>query len=248
MIDRVALFVTCLADTLFPEVGKGDRDGARAAGHRGRLPAGADLLRPDAPRTPATRARPERSRDASSRSSTASTRSSRRPGRAPATCGRTCRSSLGGVDRGVPAATWELSQLLVGRLGVEDVGSGFEGSIAYHPTCHSLRLLGVGDAPERLLARRARGRAARAARGRGVLRLRRHLRGEERRRLGRDARREARERRSRIGADAVCACDSSCLMHIGGGLERRGAVRAPAAPRGDARVVSAGRRPGRRSP
>ena len=25
------------------------------------------------------------------------------------------------------------------------------------------------------------------------------------------------------GADAVCACDSSCLMHIGGGLERRGA-------------------------
>jgi L-lactate dehydrogenase complex protein LldE len=23
------------------------------------------------------------------------------------------------------------------------------------------------------------------------------------------------------GAGAVCACDSSCLMHIGGGLERR---------------------------
>jgi L-lactate dehydrogenase complex protein LldE len=24
------------------------------------------------------------------------------------------------------------------------------------------------------------------------------------------------------GADGVCACDSSCLMHIGGGLRRRG--------------------------
>ena len=24
------------------------------------------------------------------------------------------------------------------------------------------------------------------------------------------------------GADAVCACDSSCLLHIGGGLARRG--------------------------
>ena len=26
------------------------------------------------------------------------------------------------------------------------------------------------------------------------------------------------------GAGAVCACDSSCLMHIGGGLRRRGSV------------------------
>jgi L-lactate dehydrogenase complex protein LldE len=24
------------------------------------------------------------------------------------------------------------------------------------------------------------------------------------------------------GAEAVCACDASCLMHIGGGLRRRG--------------------------
>ena len=24
------------------------------------------------------------------------------------------------------------------------------------------------------------------------------------------------------GADAVCACDASCLLHIGGGLRRRG--------------------------
>ena len=26
----------------------------------------------------------------------------------------------------------------------------------------------------------------------------------------------------RSGADVVCACDASCLMHIGGGLRRRG--------------------------
>ena len=58
---------------------------------------------------------------------------------------------LGGDDGGVPARTWELSQFLTGVLGVEDVGSTYEGTVAYHPTCHSLRLLRVGDAPLRLL-------------------------------------------------------------------------------------------------
>ena len=58
---------------------------------------------------------------------------------------------LGGDDRGVPARTWELSQFLTGVLGVEEVGSGYAGTVAYHPTCHSLRLLRVGDAPLRLL-------------------------------------------------------------------------------------------------
>ena len=45
---RIALFVTCLADAMFPDVGQGDGHGAGAAGPRGRVPGGADLLRPDA--------------------------------------------------------------------------------------------------------------------------------------------------------------------------------------------------------
>ncbi len=48
MIDRVALFVTCLADTLFPGCREGNRDGARATRGRGRVSARADVLRPDA--------------------------------------------------------------------------------------------------------------------------------------------------------------------------------------------------------
>ena len=39
----------------------------------------------------------------------------------------------------------ELSELLVGRLGVEDVGATFPRRVTYHPTCHSLRMLRVGD-------------------------------------------------------------------------------------------------------
>src|SRR5207253_5132807 len=46
---------------------------------------------------------------------------------------------------------FELSELLVHRLQVEDVGASFPGRVAYHPTCHSLRVTRVGDAPLRLL-------------------------------------------------------------------------------------------------
>src|SRR5690606_40763624 len=45
----------------------------------------------------------------------------------------------------------ELSELLVDVLGVEDVGAYYPHRVTYHPTCHSLRLLRVGDKPLRLL-------------------------------------------------------------------------------------------------
>ena len=45
----------------------------------------------------------------------------------------------------------ELSELLVDRLEVTDVGASFPHRVTYHPTCHSLRVTRVGDAPQRLL-------------------------------------------------------------------------------------------------
>lgn len=47
---------------------------------------------------------------------------------------------------------FELSELLVHRLGVTSLGACFQGRVTYHPTCHSLRVARVGDAPARLLA------------------------------------------------------------------------------------------------
>lgn len=38
----------------------------------------------------------------------------------------------------------ELSELLVHKLGVTDVGAVFRHRVAYHPTCHSLRVTRVG--------------------------------------------------------------------------------------------------------
>ena len=46
---------------------------------------------------------------------------------------------------------YELSELLVHRLKVEDVGAYYPHRVTYHPTCHSLRVLKVGDTPLRLL-------------------------------------------------------------------------------------------------
>ena len=51
----------------------------------------------------------------------------------------------------VAAATFELSELLVDRLGVTDVGASYPHRVTYHPTCHSLRLLRVGEKPLQLL-------------------------------------------------------------------------------------------------
>ena len=55
-------------------------------------------------------------------------------------------------DRGVPGRTRELSEFLVERARrARRLGSSYAGSLAYHPTCHSLRLLRLGDAPVSLL-------------------------------------------------------------------------------------------------
>jgi L-lactate dehydrogenase complex protein LldE len=113
----------------------------------------------------------------------------------------------------------ELTELLVDRLGVEDVGASFPHRVTYHPTCHGLRGLHLGDRPLRLL---------RAVRG---LELAELPDAEECCGFGgsfavknaavsaamlADKLRCIRE----TGAGTCVAADNSCLMHIGGGLRR----------------------------
>ena len=52
-----------------------------------------------------------------------------------------------------PPPVYELSELLIDVLGVTDVGARFPHRVTYHPTCHGLRLLRLGDKPLRLLRR-----------------------------------------------------------------------------------------------
>ena len=46
---------------------------------------------------------------------------------------------------------FELSEFLVNKLEITDVGAYYPHRVTYHPTCHSLRMLKVGDAPIWLL-------------------------------------------------------------------------------------------------
>jgi L-lactate dehydrogenase complex protein LldE len=117
---------------------------------------------------------------------------------------------------------FELSELLVGQLELEDVGATFPHRVTYHPTCHSLRMLRVGGAPHRLL---------RAVRGLELVEL---PEASECCGFGgtfavKNAETSAAilaDKVSRIvetGADVCTAADSSCLVHIGGALSRSGA-------------------------
>jgi L-lactate dehydrogenase complex protein LldE len=47
--------------------------------------------------------------------------------------------------------TYELTQFIVDVLKVEDVGAVWNGKVTYHTSCHMTRLLGVRDAPMKLL-------------------------------------------------------------------------------------------------
>jgi L-lactate dehydrogenase complex protein LldE len=57
-------------------------------------------------------------------------------------------------ERAVAIRPWifELSQFLVNVLNVKYVGARFDHKVAYHPSCHLMRELGVGDEPRLLLS------------------------------------------------------------------------------------------------
>ena len=115
---------------------------------------------------------------------------------------------------------YELSEFLVKRLDITDVGSYYPHRVTYHPTCHSLRVLHVGDAPVQLL---------RAVKGIDLVELpnARECCGFG----GTFAIKNADTSLAMLsdktrcvldtGAEVLCAADTSCLLHIGGGLHRQ---------------------------
>ncbi|WP_457205174.1 (Fe-S)-binding protein [Nocardioides sp. P5_C9_2] len=120
---------------------------------------------------------------------------------------------------GTGPRTYELSEFLVDVLGVTDVGAYFPHRVTYHPTCHSLRMLGVGDRPRQLLEQ-VRGltlvdlpQAEECCGFGGTFAVKNSDTSVA---MGSDKARHVRE----TGAEMVVAGDNSCLMHIGGLLSR----------------------------
>ncbi|WP_042369900.1 (Fe-S)-binding protein [Streptacidiphilus neutrinimicus] len=113
----------------------------------------------------------------------------------------------------------ELTEFLVDVLGATDVGAYFPHSVTYHPSCHGLRVLGLGARPLALL---------RAVRGLELV----ELPGAEEccgfggtfavknpdvsAAMGADKVAAARS----TGAEVLCGADNSCLLHLDGMMRR----------------------------
>jgi L-lactate dehydrogenase complex protein LldE len=221
---RIGLFITCIGDTMFPEVGQATASILERLGHEVAFPAeqtccGQMHLNSGYAAEADRLAR--RFRDVFGGFETVVTPS--------ASCAGVLREHYR------VANVHELSMFLVDELGTDDVDARFPHRVTYHSTCHSLRVTQVGEAPYRLL-RRVDGLelvelpGARECCGFG----------------GTFAIKNA-ETSSAIladkcddieatGAEFCTALDPSCLLQIGGGLSRR---RSPVRPIHLAEILAA---------
>lgn len=212
---RVALFVTCIGDTLFPEAGRATVSVLERLGHDVAFPSEQTCCgqmhlnsgySAEADRLAARFRSVFDGFDAIVSPSSS--------------CAGTMREHYG-VEN-----VYELSEFLVHRLGVEDVGARFPHRVTYHATCHSLRVTKVGDAPQRLLQ------------GVDGLELVELSRPRECCGFGGTFSIKNADTSSAMladkcadveatGAEYCTALDGSCLLQIGGGLSRgRSGVRA----------------------
>ena len=213
---RIALFVTCFNDTLFPRTGRAVVEILERLGHRVEFPLEQTCCgqmhansgyRDEA--TPLARrfVRVFGGFDAVVSPS--------------ASCVGMVRDQypelLGGAA--LPRV-FELTEFLVDVLGVEDVGASFPHRVTLHPTCHSLRLLQVGDRPARLL---------RAVHGLDLVELPDAAEccgfgGTFAVKNADTSMAMLSDKLARVldtGAEVCTAADNSCLMHIGGALARQ---------------------------
>jgi L-lactate dehydrogenase complex protein LldE len=129
-------------------------------------------------------------------------------------------AGLAAAVAGIGPHVYEFSEFLVDVLGAVDVGASFAHRVTYHPTCHSLRMLHVGDRPQRLL-RAVRGLelidlpgAAECCGFGGTFAVKN---ADTSVAMGTDKARRV----LGTGAEVLVAGDNSCLLHIGGLLSRQ---------------------------
>lgn len=244
---RVGLFVTCLGDTLFPETGAATVAILERLGHEVVFPTdqtccGQMHMNSGYPEQAVGMLRRfVKVFGAGDGAGAGGTRRSRGRGHSPSvdavvapsgSCVAMVREhyprlaaksgdhGLESEVRELVPRVFELSELLVDELGVSDVGAYYPHRVVYHPSCHGLRLLKLGDRPLSLL------------RNVGAIDLRELTGAEECCGFGgtfavKNADTSAAMLGDKVGAvlesgaEVCTASDSSCLMHIGGGLARQ---------------------------
>jgi L-lactate dehydrogenase complex protein LldE len=221
---RVGLFVTCVTDTMFPETGKAVVRLLRRLGHQVEFPAGQSCcgqmhFNSGYPRDAAAMARGFAAAFAGYEAVVTPSASCAAMVREYHPMLATGDAGLAADVAGLAPRVHDLATFLTGVLGVTDVGAYFPHRVTYHPTCHSLRMMHVGDAPLRLLQ---------AVRGLDLVTLPDAetccgfggtfavKNPDVSAAMGTDKVAAIRQTR----AEVVCAGDNSCLMHIGGMLSR----------------------------
>jgi L-lactate dehydrogenase complex protein LldE len=208
---RVALFITCFNDTLFPATGRAVVELLERLGHEVDVPL------------EQTCCGQMHHNSGYAEDGLALARRFERIFDGAEAIVSPSASCVGMVREHCPAVaerTYELTEFLVDRLGVVDVGASFPHRVTLHPTCHSLRVLRVGDRPRRLLE---------AVRGIELVAM------EEAEECcgfgGTFAVKNADTSMAMLSdklrrildtrAEVCTAADTSCLMHIGGALHRQ---------------------------
>lgn len=223
---RIALFVTCFNDTLFPKTGRAVVEVLERLGHAVEFPEAQTCCGQmhintgyAAEALPLVRRFVKIFEDAEhivtpSASCAATVRELY-----PQVAERAGDAGLRNAVEELGPHVYEFSELLVDVLDIEEVGAYFPHRVVYHPTCHSLRLLNVGTAPTRLLA---------AVRGLQLVEL---PQADECCGFGgtfavKNAEVSSAMALEKIGAildsgaEVCAAADNSCLMHLGGALRR----------------------------
>ncbi|MBD0690366.1 (Fe-S)-binding protein [Streptomyces sp. CBMA123] len=227
---RIALFITCVSDTMFPDTGRAVLSVLERLGHTVEFPQDQTCCgqmhvntgyRTDAVPLMARFTRAFAGYDAivTPSASCAGLVREHHPVLADEYGSPQLRRQVAELAPRV----YEFTEFLTDVLGVTDVGARFPHRVTYHPTCHSLRGLRLGDRPQRLL-RAVEGLdlvdlpAADSCCGFG----------------GTFAVKNAATSGAMLadkaeavlatGAEVLCTVDNSCLMHIGGGLSRQGST------------------------
>lgn len=123
--------------------------------------------------------------------------------------------------RDLSGRVYEFSEYLVKVLGVEEVGAGYTGAVTYHPSCHLLREAEVREEPIKLLNRvqglelRELSQAETCCGFGGTFAVKfPHIS---------EAMLDDKVRSVMASeADTVVSCDMGCLMNIEGALSRQG--------------------------
>lgn len=122
--------------------------------------------------------------------------------------------------KGISSRTFEFTDFLVNVLKVEDVGAVYSGKVTYHDSCHLLRELGIQDEPRRLI---------RSVKGVELVEMNMNdvccgFGGTFSIKMPEVSVSILDEKIKSIvesGADTVISTDMGCLMHIGGAISRR---------------------------